>query len=84
MCPDFVIELRSTTDRKATLRDKMREWIENGTRLGWLIDPLDHTVEIYRSTGAGEMLVEPDCVKGEGPVEGFSLSLTRVWEDWPL
>jgi len=80
LCPDFVIELRSQPDRIRTLRDKMDEWIANGAQLGWLIDPETRTVEIYRPGVAPEVLVNPDEVRGEGPVEGFVLELGRVWD----
>ncbi|HME10474.1 MAG TPA: Uma2 family endonuclease, partial [Bryobacteraceae bacterium] len=48
VCPDFVIELRSQFDRVRLLREKMDEWLANGARLGWLIDPEVRTVEIFR------------------------------------
>jgi Uma2 family endonuclease len=80
VCPNFVIELRSSTDRIAALRDKMAEWIENGAELGWLIDPANRTVEIFRADGSGEILRNPGSIAGEGPVAGFVLDLRRVWE----
>lgn len=51
LCPDFVIELRSKSDRLATLQDKMIEFIENGARLAWLVDPLTRSVHVYRTRG---------------------------------
>ncbi|MBO0722502.1 MAG: Uma2 family endonuclease, partial [Blastocatellia bacterium] len=48
ICPDFVVELRSKSDRLKTLQDKMAEYLDNGAQLGWLIDPLEHKVHIYR------------------------------------
>jgi Uma2 family endonuclease len=48
ICPDFVIELRSSTDSLAELQAKMHEYIANGVRLGWLLDPLTQTAYIYR------------------------------------
>ena len=80
LCPDFVIELRSTTDRSKTLRQKMLEWIENGAQLGWLIDPETKTVEVYRPGQEPELLTGVDRVKGEAPVEGFVLELAPVWD----
>jgi Uma2 family endonuclease len=80
ICPAFVIELRSTSDRLRVLRDKMREWIENGAQLGWLIDPESRTVEIYRPHTEPELLTNPTSVAGEGPVGGFVLELQRVWD----
>ncbi len=80
LSPDFVIELRSDTDRLAKLRAKMREWIENGTQLGWLIDPERRVVEIYRAGQEPEILENPERVGGESPAIGFELDLRRVWE----
>lgn len=80
LCPDFVVEVRSKTDRLKTLREKMREWIENGAQLGWMIDPENRSVEIYRPRADPEQLTNPEVLKGEGPVEGFLLNLGPVWE----
>jgi len=80
LCPDFVIELRSQTDRWRTLREKMREWIDNGAQLGWLIDPESRTAEIYRPNGSVEVLTNPQSLNGEGPVERFILDLLPVWD----
>jgi Uma2 family endonuclease len=60
LCPDFVIEVRSQTDRWRPLREKMREWIDNGAQLAWLIDPESRTVEVYRQNGSVELLTNPD------------------------
>ena len=79
LCPDFVIELRSPSDRLPPLRRKMQEWIDNGARLAWLVDPIDQTLTIYRPGAAPECLTAPSSVAGEGPVEGFVLDLTAIW-----
>ncbi len=79
VCPDFVIELRLHSDRVVNLRAKMHEWIQNGAQLGWLVDPKKKTVTIFRSGREPEELIEPDYVIGEGPVEGFRLELTKIW-----
>lgn len=80
LCPPFVIELRSQSDRLRVLREKMDEYLANGARLGWLIDPETRTVEVYRSGRGPEMLTGIDSVSGEGPVEGFVLDLGTVWD----
>jgi Uma2 family endonuclease len=80
LCPAFVIELRSHSDRLPALRAKMREYIANGARLGWMIDPDNRTVEIYRPGREPEILTGVDSVCGEGPVAGFELSLRKVWD----
>ncbi len=80
LCPDFVIELRSQTDRLPVLRAKMREWIDNGAQLAWLIDPERKAVEIYRPGKDPEVRTGIDRIAGEAPVEGFELDLRPVWD----
>ena len=77
--PDFVIELQSASDRSKVLDAKMREWMENGAKLGWLIDPESRSVTIYRADGTDEKRTNIDSIAGEGLMEGFVLDLTRVW-----
>jgi Uma2 family endonuclease len=76
--PEFLIEVRSPEQRARPLREKMEEYIANGVQLAWLIDPIEHTVSIYRPGRAAEILDRPTSVAGEGPVEGFVLSLERI------
>jgi Uma2 family endonuclease len=80
VCPDFVIELRSQSDRIRVLREKMSEWRANGAQLGWLIDPEVRTVEIYRPGFEAETRGGASPVAGEGPVAGFVLDLGPVWD----
>jgi Uma2 family endonuclease len=77
--PDFVIELRSPTDSVAELEAKMAEYIENGVRLGWLIDPQTRRVHIYRPNREPEILDDPETVSGEDVLPGFALQVRRVW-----
>ncbi|MDJ0732323.1 MAG: Uma2 family endonuclease [Crocosphaera sp.] len=79
LCPDFVVELRSENDTLKDLRSKMEEYIENGAKLGWLIDPKNKRVEIYRPGEVVEVLENPSHLSGERVLPGFSLSLKRVW-----
>jgi Uma2 family endonuclease len=79
LCPDFVVELRSPTDRLPRAQAKMREWIENGAKLGWLIDPTNRTVYIYRPGQPTERLVDPRRVEGEPPVDSFVLEMAGIW-----
>jgi Uma2 family endonuclease len=79
ICPEFVIELRSPSDRLAPLQEKMQAWIANGAQLAWLIDPLRKAVEIYRPGREPEVLEGGSAVEGEGPVAGFVLELGKVW-----
>ncbi|MGI8544637.1 MAG: Uma2 family endonuclease [Aridibacter sp.] len=76
--PDFVIELRSKTDKK-TIKEKMEEYIENGVRLGWLIDPYEKRVHIYRQNGEVEILENPKRVSGEDVLQGFELDLAEIF-----
>jgi Uma2 family endonuclease len=80
LCPDFVIELISPSDRRSHVDAKMREWIDNGAELGWLIDADRRAVNIYRRGHEPQEIVNPEFVDGEGPVAGFRLELTEVWE----
>ena len=75
ICPDFVIELRSRTDAIAPLQDKMQEYLNNGLRLGWLIDPQGQQVQIYRPSRAVEVLSLPVTLSGEAVLPGFELDL---------
>jgi Uma2 family endonuclease len=78
--PDFAIELRSRTDSLKDLQDKMQEYIENGTSLGWLIDPLERKVHIYRQNAEVEILKNPTEISGESFLKGFTLNLKEIWE----
>jgi Uma2 family endonuclease len=79
IAPDFVIELRSKSDRLPNLQSKMQEYMENDVRLGWLIDPFERRVHIYRSGRAVEILENPAKVSGENVLVGFELDLTEIW-----
>lgn len=78
LAPDFVIELRSETDSLPTLQAKMQEYMDNGVRLGWLINPQDRQVEIYRSGQPAEILEDPSSLLGEVVLPDFELSLSRL------
>ena len=80
LCPAFVIELRSHSDRLPVLRLKMREYIANGACLGWMIDPETRTVEVYRTDREPESISGLDSISVEGPIKGFVLDLRRVWD----
>ena len=79
LAPDFLIELRSATDSLPKLQQKMLEYQANGVRLGWLIDPQNRQVEIYRSNGDIETLPDPIKLSGEDILPGFILDLTNIW-----
>lgn len=77
--PDFVIELRSSTDSIKVLQSKMREYIENGVKLGWLIDPKNRKVYIYRANGEVEILKNPEKLSGEDVLIGFELNVQDIF-----
>jgi Uma2 family endonuclease len=79
LCPDFAIELRSKSDNMEPLRVKMREYMNNGARLGWLIDRKNRKVEIYRQNREVEVLENPATLSGEDVLPGFVLDLTEIW-----
>lgn len=79
VCPDFVIELRSPNDSLKLLQEKMQEYQENGARLGWLINPKQQQVEIYRIGRDKEILDAPMTLLGEDVLPGFVLNLRSIW-----
>ena len=80
--PDFVIELRSSSDTLPGVQRKMAEYMQNGVRLGWLIDPLDpaHRVYVYRPDSEVEVLEGPDSLSAEPELPGFILDLKPIWD----
>jgi len=79
LCPDFVAELRSRIDRLSDLQDKMQEYIDSGARLGWLIDPLDKRVYIYRPGQPAGILDDPATLSGNPVLPGFVLHVRELW-----
>jgi len=79
ICPDFAIELRSPTDRLSELQDKMQEYLANGARLGWLIDPIDKRVYIYRPDQQVETLDNPTTLSGDPVLPGFVFAVRELW-----
>jgi Uma2 family endonuclease len=80
LCPDFVVELRSRTDSLKNLKEKMEEYLANGAQLGWLIDPLERKVHIYRLGDGSEVLEDPKEVSGEPFLKGFVLDVQTLWD----
>lgn len=79
VCPDFVIELRSSSDALRTVQAKMQEYIDNGAQLGWQIDPKNRRVYVYRPDAPVERLDDPATVSGDPLLAGFVLDLNEVW-----
>ena len=79
IAPDFVVELRSPSDSLAMLQAKMAEYVENGVRLGWLVDPLMRQVHVYRPGQSAEVLEDPVTVAGDPVLPGFVLNLREIW-----
>ena len=79
LCPDFVVELRSPSDALSALQEKMVEYVENGARLGWLIDPTERRVYVYRPGAPLRQLDNPEKVSGEDILPGFVLEMRELW-----
>jgi Uma2 family endonuclease len=79
LSPDFVIELMSASDNLETTRKKMQEYLDNGTRLGWLINRKTREVEIYRQGQPVEILTNPESLSGENILSQFVLELDSIW-----
>jgi Uma2 family endonuclease len=81
LCPEFIVEVMSPSDRLKAAKAKMAEWMANGAQLGWLIDADRETVYIYRAgRGEPEKKTGIERLSGEGPIAGFVLELTDIWE----
>ena len=81
LCPDFVVELRSRTDRLKPLQAKLEEFIENGAQLGWLIDPYKRKVYVYRPGLPMQKLDEPETISGDPILPGFVFPVVRLWQN---
>jgi Uma2 family endonuclease len=79
ICPDFVIELRSASDRLSTLQSKMQEYINNGAILGLLIDRKAKTVHLYRPQQVPQILENPADVQCDPELPGFTLKMSKIW-----
>ncbi|MEJ7862559.1 MAG: Uma2 family endonuclease [Pyrinomonadaceae bacterium] len=78
-CPDFMVEMRSPSDSIVNLQNKMMEYIENGASLGWLIDPFEKKVYVYRQNEEAEILDNPSKVSGEPLLKKFVLNVKKLW-----
>jgi Uma2 family endonuclease len=81
LCPDFVAELRSPSDSLEMLQAKMEEYLANDARLGWLIDPEQRKVYVYRPSAPVVCLDDPQQVSGDPVLPGFVLEMRAVWGD---
>ena len=80
LCPDFIVEMRSPSDRLSTLQAKMREYLANGVQLGWLIDRRARKVTVYRPDQPVETLNEPLTISADPELPGFTLDLQPIWD----
>ena len=80
LCPDFVAEILSPSDRLPALQKKMQEYIDNGAQLGWLLDPQGRRVHVYRPGAVVEQLEGAESVPGDPALPGFVLDLREIWE----
>ena len=79
LCPEFVIEILSPSDRRTAAKQKMQTWIANGVKLGWLIDADARTVYVYRPNRPPRTRRGITELAGEGPMDGFKLDLREIW-----
>jgi len=79
LCPDFVVEIRSAPDRLSTLQAKMQEYIDNGAQLGWLLDPGEKKVYVYKVNMPVEVLDQPVMLSGDPVLPGFVLHFADLW-----
>jgi Uma2 family endonuclease len=80
LAPEFIVEVRSPSDRLSRVKQKMENWIANGVQLAWLIDADRETIHIYRPRQAPEIRRGVTEIAGEGPVAGFTLQLRSIWK----
>jgi Uma2 family endonuclease len=80
VCPEFVVELGSPTYRVRGLEERLDDWMSRGVLLAWLIDPQRQLAVVYRQQREPETLSRPEFLTGEGPIEGFSLKMQRLWD----
>ena len=80
LAPDFVIELRSESDTLDDLKAKMSEYIENGVRLGWLLDPSTRIAWVYTGDGKITQVDAPESLSGDPVLPGFVLRLEPIWQ----
>ena len=79
LCPEFVVELMSPSDRLAAVQEKMEEYIANGAQLGWLIDPYNKNVYVYRAGESIQNLESPATISGEPILKGFRFNVSEIW-----
>ena len=80
LVPRFIIEVRSPSQSIGDQQAKMRRWMDNGVRLGWLVDPYDKQIWIYRADGSVEQLDRPAELSGEDVCVGLTIDMAQVWE----
>jgi Uma2 family endonuclease len=80
LCPDFVAELRSSTDRLPPVKNKMKEYMANGAQLGWLLDPRQRRVYVYRPGVPEIRLDNPATLAGDPALPGFVFDVQRVFD----
>ena len=78
ICPDFVIELRSPSDPLSAIQEKMEEYIANGARLGWLLDPINNCAVIYRHSQLPERIDGPGILSGDPVLRGFEFDFREI------
>ena len=77
--PDLIVEVRSPSDELPKQQEKMERWIGYGARLGWLFDPSEDRLYVYRPNSAPEVLERPDRISGEPEFPGLEIDLSEIW-----
>ncbi len=79
VCPDFVVEVRSASDQLAAQQEKMEMWVAQGARLGWLVDPFEETIWVYRPEQEAERVARPESLTATEIAEDLTIDFTRIW-----
>lgn len=79
ICPDFMAEIRSSSDALVDLQDKMAEYIANGARVGWLIDPIARTLHVYAPSHPVQVIDDPQVISVDPVLPGFSVDFPALW-----
>ena len=79
VCPDFVVEVRSASDRLQPLQEKLEMWVSQGARLGWLVDPREQTVWVYRPDQEPQQIERPLSLAAEAIADDLTIDFSRVW-----
>jgi Uma2 family endonuclease len=78
--PDLAVEVVSPTDKVYDVHEKVLEYLDAGTKMVWVIEPITKTVTVYRSKSDIKMLTQNDTLTGEEVVSGFQCAVAEIFE----